>query len=253
MDLVADVGNTRCHLAAFEMGAIVHRFAARGDLGERELVAEWDRFLAAAGRPGRAAIASVNPPVEEKLARWMRGRGLEPLVLGKTLPARIELAVREPGKVGADRIAQALWAARKRPGRAVLVASFGTALCYSLVSSRGVFEGGAIAPGLALQAGALARGTALLPEVGLDEAPRAIGRDTRSSIEAGIYFGACALTDRLAIEMERATGEKLHVVATGGDAAVVARGSTSIAEVVPDVTLEGVAIALSELVESAPQ
>ena len=250
MDLVADIGNTRCHLAAFEGGGIVARRAVRGGTVP-EMEREWDAFAVSLPRaPDRAAIASVNPKVKVPFARWLRSRfGLEALVLGETLKIAIPVDVDAPAEVGSDRLVNALWAARNRPGRAVVVVDFGTAVSFDVVSSKGAFVGGAIAPGMGTAARALSEKTALLPHIAVTAAPRAIGRDTVACIDSGIFWGTVGLVERLTARIADELGETPHVIATGGDAALVAPSCPIIKEVVPDMTVEGIRLALQEATE----
>lgn len=242
MDLVADIGNTRCKLGAFEAGRLVAKSAAA------RTPADWDAFVEGlAVPPTRVAVSSVNPGAKAPFVEWVRARlGLEPRVLGVDLAVRLPLDVEAPDKVGTDRLANALWAARRNPGRAVVVVDFGTAISMAVVDSKGTFRGGAIAPGVSTQARALSEHTAQLPLVAVGRAPVAIGRSTAACIEAGIFYGAVGLVDAIAERMDAILGEKALVVATGGDAELVASGSRRIERVVPDLTLEGVALALAE-------
>ncbi len=247
MDLVADIGNTRCHLAAFEGGELTAKDAVPG--GPTSVMeAGWDRFLRGLpGKPTRVAVASVNPRVKVPFVTWALERlALEPRVLKENLRPRILLDVDAPDEVGADRIADALWAARRFPGQATVVLDCGTAITFNVVSSKGAFLGGAIAPGMSTQARALSEKTALLPEIKLGRAPGPIGRDTSSSIASGIFFGAVGLVSELIARIEAHLGEKVLVIATGGDAELLASGSKRIDRIVPDLTLEGVALALAE-------
>jgi type III pantothenate kinase len=252
LDFVADIGNTRAHLAAFESGVIVARAAVRGGRPAPEVESDLEPFAASLKGPvARAAIASVNPKMTALLARWVRERlGIDPLIVGETLRPKIALEVDAPERVGADRLMNALWAARTFPGRAVVVVDFGTAISFSVVSPKGAFVGGAIAPGLGTQARALAERTAQLPLVQVSSLPRAIGQNTAAAIDSGIYWGAVGLVEALASRMEPLLGERPLVIATGGDAPLVAAGSARIERVAPDMTLEGVHLALLEA--SAP-
>jgi type III pantothenate kinase len=246
VDLVADIGNTRCHLALFDRGRIVAQRAVANGRPESEMADDWTSFARSLpARPARVALASVNPSVKLPFMKWVREHlGLEPLVLGESLRPAIVLDVREPGSVGPDRIADALWAARRFPGRAAIVVDCGTAITLNVVSSKGAFLGGAIAPGIGTQARALSEKTALLPRITVTKTPTPIGRDTVASIDSGIFWGAVGLVDLLAQKMEEQLGEKAIVVATGGDAELVASGSKRIERVVPSLTLEGIALAL---------
>ncbi len=238
MDLVADIGNTRVHLGAFEDGRLVAKFA--GD--------DRDGFVASLpARPARIGVSSVNPKARAAFVEWARTKlGVAPRVVGEDLRPRLAMDVVAPEKVGTDRLVNGLWAARRHPGRAVLVVDFGTAISMAVVDSKGTFRGGVIAPGITTQARALSEKTAQLPLAKPSRAPAPIGRDTVSCIESGIFWGAVGLVDLIAGKIEESLGEKLLVVATGGDSALIAPASSRIEQVVPDLTLEGVWIALSE-------
>jgi type III pantothenate kinase len=253
VDLVADLGNTRSHLALFDRGQLVAKAAVPNADAEGEPERGWLAFLRSLEeKPTRLALASVNPAMKLRYVKWASGElGREPLVLGETLRPPIVLDVREPGSVGADRVADAIWAARRLKGRAAIVVDCGTAITLNVVSAQGAFLGGAIAPGLGTQARSLAEKTALLPRIEIasgmkarSKAPAPIGRDTVSCIESGVFWGSVGLVDLLASKMEEELGAKAIVVATGGDAALVASGSRRIERVVPDLTLEGIALAL---------
>ena len=129
----------------------------------------------------------------------------------------LALAVREPETVGADRFFAARGAV-ECVGRACLVLDAGTALTVDAVSADPwTFEGGAIAPGPALLAKALATGGARLPEVGARPGSRALGRDTAEALEAGVVVGFRGA----ARELVRGVGDESGVgartlVLTGG-------------------------------------
>ena len=245
-DLLVDVGNTRAHLALYEgerpLGrtAIAHRDGPDG----RAAVAA---FLARHPRPGRVAAVEVNPTGAAAVLGWLRDDlGLVARVLGRDLPCPIPLDVERPDEVGPDRLANALWAARSFPGRAACVVDLGTAITFDVVSPAGAFAGGLIAPGLRLGARALAEGTARLPAIDLDAPPPVIGRTTEGCIAAGLVWAAVGLIESLGPRLARALGEAPRLVLTGGDAARVAPLCAEPLEVVPDLTLQGLRLALIE-------
>ncbi len=247
MDLIADVGNTRVHLALFDGEALaLHRAVAGGE--PAALRRGLDAALAAAPRPARVALVHVAPRPAEVFAAWARERfGLEARVLGADLPVPIPLEVAAPQEVGPDRLANATWAARTYPGRAAVVVDAGTAITFDVVDARGAFVGGLIAPGLRLGARALASGTARLPEVEpLAEPPPVLGGRTREAIEGGLLWGAIGLITEATARIAAALGEAPEVVATGGDAARLAPHCPAVRAVVPTLTLEGVRFALQE-------
>jgi type III pantothenate kinase len=249
VDLVADLGNTRAHVALISAVGLVERVDVRND-DAADLARACDALVARGGAPRRAALVAVNPRLRAPLEAWLAGRGLEALVLGESLAVPLALEVDDPAGVGPDRLADALWAARTYPERAALVVDLGTAITLNVVSAAGAFLGGAIAPGLRTQAWALAQRTARLPlvdpVVSKDGATPLIGKTTEQCIRAALLWGAVGLVDAYAAQVERALGARPVVVATGGDAAAVAGACPRIERVVPDLTLRGLHLALVE-------
>jgi type III pantothenate kinase len=250
VDLIADIGNTRAHLALFEG----ERLLSRTDVPHADPPAERQRAYAAFAEghpaPGRFAIGSVNRRGRGTLEDWVRARfGLDPWILRQNLPDPLPLDVDAPEQVGPDRIANAFWAARTYPGRAVVVIDMGTAITFDVVSSQGVFVGGVIAAGLGTQSRALAHGTDRLPEVGLEPGapPTALGRTTAQCLAGGLFFGAVGLVEATCASIARELGEAPTVVATGGDAPLIAPHCPIVSAVEPEATLRGIHLALEAL------
>jgi len=126
---------------------------------------------------------------------------------------------------------------------ACVVADFGTAITIDCVSDNGIFLGGAILPGLHVGAEALARRTALLPEVRLARPEWVFGKDTRQAIVGGLVYGARGALRELTEAYATELGRWPPVIATGGDAELVAGGYDIVQAIVPDLCLLGVALA----------
>ncbi len=250
MDLVADVGNTRVHLALFEGATLRAQVAIPHDDLESAR-RDWDAALAQLPRPERVALVHVAPRAAEAFAEWTRRTlGRPPRVFGEDLPCPIPVEVEAPEEVGPDRLANAVWAARTHPGRPAVVVDLGTAITFDVVSAAGAFVGGLIAPGVRLGARALAQGTARLPLVAPgDGPPPVLGKRTRAAIEGGLVWGAVGLVETACARIAAALGAEpaaLQVTATGGDADLIAPHCRAVDAVVPAVTLEGVRLALVE-------
>jgi type III pantothenate kinase len=155
------------------------------------------------------------------------------------------MPVREPEKVGVDRLLTAL-GARALRGAPCIVVSAGTAITADLVDAGGSFAGGAIAPGFHLAARALHEQTSLLPLVEPARPAEPAGRDTISAVQSGVYWscagGVLALIERFRL-LPGCAGAA--VVCTGSDASllvpVLAEGD-SCAE--PDLLFKGIAASL---------
>ena len=193
---VIDVGNTRTKRALFD------------------------------GRRIRPLRGAVDLWVGARVGKGPVPRGT--LLLGRDFPPLVRNRAKT---VGADRLAQAsaAWARAKGP---CVVVSMGTAITIDVVTARGEFKGGLIAPGLRLMARALHEHTALLPRVEPARRRAALGRDTREAIEAGVSFAAEGLI-RAALAQHRG-----RVFGTGGDAPLF---RDLFDELVPGLGLEGIA------------
>jgi len=149
-----------------------------------------------------------------------------------------------PKTIGADRLANAA-AVCELFGFPAIVVDFGTAVTFDVVSDRGTYIGGVIAPGLEAMTNFLYQRTALLPKLSLKEPPRAIGRSTIQAMLSGAVFGYRGLVREILarIRAEQFPRKKVHIVATGGYAQLIARELPEISAVHPHLTLEGLRIA----------
>ena len=158
----------------------------------------------------------------------------------------LEVLVAEPHKVGIDRLAAAAAAGLvRRPKRGVIIVDCGTAATVDLVSPDGGFLGGAILPGPALMARALAEGTSRLPAVAAleQEAPPVMpGRSTQEAIAAGIGWGIRGAIGRLVEEARSSLGAEADLILTGGWRGAV-RDALPGAIEMPELVLAGIALA----------
>lgn len=164
-----------------------------------------------------------------------------PLVVSADLDLGITIAYPNPQEIGSDRLVNAA-AAYARYQSSLIIVDFGTATTFCAVTQAGEYVGGAIAPGLGIAADALYSRTAKLPKIDLSRPKAVIGTDTVSSMQSGLIFGYAGLVDELVSRMQRELGRQAKVIATGGLAALIAPESRMIQELLPDLTLEGLAL-----------
>jgi type III pantothenate kinase len=123
------------------------------------------------------------------------------------------------------------------------VIDFGTAVTFDVISAGPAYCGGVIAPGLGAMQDYLGRRTALLPQIELEEPVSAIGKSTVEAMRAGAVFGYRGLVREIVARLRAEMSGEPKIVATGGDAALIARGLPEIGAVDPDLTLEGLRLA----------
>lgn len=245
MLLVVDVGNTQTVLGLYEGEHLVHDFRIESSEGRtldelhvllRSLlsVAEVERDEIAA-----AIIASVVPAMTDTFTRAVSlAFGVEPLVVGPGIKTGMPILYENPREVGADRIVNAV-AAYAIVGGAVIVVDFGTATTFDVVSEKGEYLGGVIAPGIRISADALFAHAAKLPRVEVAKPPRVVGRNTIHSMQSGIVYGYVGLVDGIVERIRAELGIELAVIATGGLARLVEPESHSIERVEEYLTLDG--------------
>src|ERR671934_2667754 len=202
MLLAVNVGNTETKLGVFRDDELVSqwRIATRAQQTADELALLFGGFLEQEGlsfsrQITGVAISSVVPSMTQSL-RDMTERyfHFEPVVVGPGVKTGMAVLTDNPREVGSDRIVNAI-AAFDRYGGPCIVVDFGTATTYDVVSAKGEFLGGAIAPGLAVSSRVLATATARLPQVELHAPRAAIGRNTVEAIQSALVFGTAAEVD----------------------------------------------------------
>jgi type III pantothenate kinase len=184
-------------------------------------------------------ISSVVPTLDWTLEQMsLRYFHIQPLFVEPTAMTGMEICYDNPQEVGADRIVNAVAAFDKYGGPCIVV-DFGTGITFDAVSEAGEYLGGVIAPGLGISSEALFRHAARLSKVEIKEPPCMIGTNTTHSVQSGLYYGFVSLVDGILDRMIAALGRPARVVATGGQAQMLARGSRHFKEVDENLTLEG--------------
>ena len=251
MVLALDIGNTEITLGLFDGDELERswRLTTRPDQTPDEWAVVIRALFDQAGlditEVTATAMCSVVPSATDAVAdALLIATGTTPAVIGPETPLPIKLDVEEPLTVGADRVVNTV-AAMHLFRVDVIVVDFGTATTLDCITRDGVFLGGIIAPGLRTSGENLARRAAKLMAVELAPPARAMGRRTEDCIRAGLVFGAADAVDGLVrrLKAEWPTREVPKVIATGGYAALVAKYSSEIEEVHPDLTLRGLQIA----------
>ena len=167
---------------------------------------------------------------------------IKPIVVSSGIKTGLKIVTENPKQIGPDRIVDAV-AAYELYGGPLIVVDFGTATTYDLVGENGTFEAGVTAPGLETSARSLWNEAAMLPAIEIQKPASILGRETISSMQAGLVYGAIGQTEYIIKEMRRESGyENLKVVATGGLGRIIAQETDAIDIYSPKLTLEGLRI-----------
>lgn len=245
MLLAIDVGNTNVTLALFEGERLVadwrvtsHRERTADEVGlELKQLFELQGFQLGVvdGVVIASVVPTVNPALVEASRRYLK---CEPVMVGPGVKTSVRIRYDNPKDVGADRIANAL-AAYTKYGGPIVVIDFGTAVTYDAINADGDYLGGAISPGVEISLDALVSHTAMLRRVEPIAPDSVIGRNTVSSIQSGLVWGFVAQVEGMVQRMVTELGGKARVIATGGQASLVADLTHVIESTDPLLTLEG--------------
>jgi type III pantothenate kinase len=252
MLLAIDVGNTNIVLGVFDGGRLAEswRLATLRERTSDELGILVTHLFAHSAIPldrvSGIILSSVVPPLtrtmEEMAERYF---GHQPLTVDPGTNTGMPVLYTPASDVGADRVVNGV-AAYEAYGRKkhapVIVVDFGTATTFDVVTSRGEYAGGVIAPGLMVSADALYHATAKLPRVEIARPKNTIGRNTVASIQSGLVFGYAGLVDAIVTRIQGEVDFQPRVVGTGGLAPLIAAESKTIQECDDMLTLRGLAL-----------
>lgn len=184
-------------------------------------------------------VCSVTPALNQTLRSVVREFfGTEMILSGEDVTVPIINTYRIPSQVGQDRLVNA-YAGVKLFGAGLIIVDFGTAITFDVVSKNREYLGGLIVPGFRLMQESLHKKTALLPYVELARPIEAIGKDTVSSIRAGLIFGVAGLCESVINRLLKKECKGFKVVATGGDVRLVKPFVTCFSKVEENLIMMG--------------
>jgi len=254
MLLVIDVGNTNAVLGVYDGRHLVQNWRIRTERRTTEdefnvlITNLFSRSNIHSEDIDKTIISCVVPPMVTILDSFcQKYLGHAPNWVDARSAPKLPIRYKNPSEVGADRIVNAVAAFHKYKS-SLIVIDFGTATTFDAISEKGEYLGGAISPGIMIASEALFIKASKLPRVEIFVPPeRVIGKDTPSSIKAGIIFGYASLVDGMVKRMKIEMGTDPRIIATGGQAELICQVSETIEIVEPSLTLEGLRIISNSL------
>ncbi len=247
--LAIDVGNTNTVMGVYQGDRLLADWRIQTSEGRtsdeyavlvRALMAMDSRLESAVIRHG--IISSVVPPVVRGLTSFFRRHlDVEALVVGPGVKTGMPILYENPREVGADRIVNAV-AAYACFGSGCIVVDFGTATTWDVVTPKGEYLGGLIAPGVAISSEALYQHASKLPRVQIVRPVKVVGRNTVASMQSGLLYGYAGMVDGVVQRIRREVGWEARCIATGGLASLIAAESHTIESTDEMLTLHGLKI-----------
>ncbi len=250
MLLAIDIGNTNITFGLFREKKLVQ--SARISTAAVKAYKSFVQKESGNSNVEAVVICSVVPKATRALIPLLKRYFTSKVfILGKDIKVPIKNLYKNPEEVGQDRLVAA-YAARSLYGNrnSVIVIDFGTALTFDVVSKKGAYLGGLIAPGMEMSLAALSEKAALLPKVRLKKPSFVLGKTTKDSMTSGAFYGYAAMCDGLVAKLEKRFKRKFYVVATGGNARLISPISASIDKVDNSLVLEGINLTFQKFQQS---
>lgn len=246
MIICMDVGNTNIKYAVYDKDKLVLSFRVAtehkktsDEYGGQIISILGNNKISVSDIRG-GIISSVVPQLDYTLERMCQTYlNIKPLMLAPGLKTGLNLKVDNAKEVGADRVVNNVAAVRKY-GAPLIIIDFGTATTFNVISEKGDFIGGVIAPGIKGSLDSLVNGTAKLPRVEIERPASVIGKNTVTNMQSGIFFGFAGLVEYIVKRIKREMkSENIKTVATGGFSEIIANEISCIDYVDKLLTLEG--------------
>ena len=235
MLLVIDIGNTNITMGLYDGNNLINNFRLT------------TRFQRTSDEYGTFLVSFINASGYEAsnysfASSIIKYLDVKPLFIGPGVKTGISIHIDHPSSLGADRLVDAAGAFYTYGGPCIVI-DFGTATTFDVVTSKGEFIGGATSPGIGITANALSSMAAQLPEIEITKPAVVIGKNTVTSMQAGVVFGYIGQTEYIIRKIKEEYGnQEMRVISTGGLGKIIANQTDLIDIYDPDLTFKGLKI-----------
>ncbi len=248
MLLVVDIGNTNIVVGVYDNSALINHWRLSTVI--QKTVDEYAILLNSLlyiekiklSQIDSAIVSCVVPPLlipfEIVCRKYI---GIKPIIVEPGIKTGMPISYENPSELGADRIVNAV-AGYDKYKKPLIIVDFGTATTFDYITPKGEYAGGSIAPGIMISLEALFERASKLPRVELVQPKTLVGKNTVHAMQAGITYGYISLVDGIVRRIKDEVKTNPYVIATGGLAGLIYRGSETIDEVDEFLTLQGLKI-----------
>lgn len=244
MLLVLDIGNTNMTFGLFKGAKLIKTWRCVTKKVPRIAELEVYRSASKVGKVEGMIVSSVVPEIDSAVRRALKKRfGVSPMFVTYR-NAGVKIGYPRPKEIGADRLVDAV-AAWKTYNKACVIVDLGTAATLDYVDGKGTYMGGSIAPGINLASKALYDATSKLPKIKIKVSKRMLPKTTIEAMQTGVYQGYIGLIERLVKMTLKEVGGNPVIIATGGLAPLILKGTGMRVHHEPYLTLHGLRLICS--------
>ena len=215
--LTIDVGNTNIAVCLFNKEKPIHFVKIRNTDITKTMLQKHLLIKNTKDSIINIVISSVVPAILKIIIDFLIANKIKFYLLRdlvKTLDIKIN--IKNKKKIGEDRIVNAYYA-KKKYSKNLIIIDFGTATTFDVIDSKGNYDGGIITPGIDLSLKVLSEKTAKLPLVKFAKTKNVVGRDTKSAIQSGFFWGYVSMIQGLVKNISREKKDSFRIILTGGN------------------------------------
>ncbi len=214
--LIIDIGNTNVDFVNFNI--LTNKFSNSFTVDTADILKGHFKVIDKKVKKNfykKAICSSVVPEVFNRLKINLKKKNIHLIeIKNNNIKLPVKIKINKPKQVGSDRIVNSI-AAFKIYKRDSIIIDFGTATTFDVIV-KNVYLGGMITPGINLSLKVLKEATAKLPLIKLKKTTKYIGKDTKTAMNNGMYWGYIGLIKELVNKIMKETNKKYLVIFTGG-------------------------------------
>ena len=216
--LVGDIGNTNIKICKIDKKFRIkntYLFNSKSSNLKKELTAKI-KSMSEKNINKNVLFSSVVPEVFNKIKFILKKKKMKVYEIKNfNLKNIMTFNIKKYSQLGSDRIANSIGAYFKFKSNCIVI-DFGTATTFDIIKSKGVYDGGVIAPGIKLSIENLHSSTALLPTFKFKKYPKSYGKNTIEAMSSGFYWGYEGLINNILKKIHNKNGISSNLILTGG-------------------------------------
>ena len=243
--LIGDIGNTitkicLLEIKTFKVKKIIY-FNSNNIPSKKFLNNRLKKIIKEKSINKVALFSSVVPKYQFILKRFLKKIYKIKLreIKEKSINKIVKINIKNKDQVGSDRIANSVGVYKKYKTNCIVL-DFGTATTFDVVTKKGIYNGGIIAPGVNLSIKSLTNSADQIPDFHIKKQKKIIGKNTLEALRSGFYWGYSGLINNIILKIEKETKRKYKIIFTGGYAELFKTSIIRPFEIDKNITIKGI-------------